>query len=685
MSEHTIDKYQSLGQLPSQLTRPPRKYRTRQDPLAPYWKLIEERLAADKKLRPFAILDWLTQKSADPANGLPPVSSGMRRTLERRIRAWKIEHRVEQEVIFPQIHHPGDLIAFDFVVLNELRITIDRQPFDHMVFHSVLTYSNWEYVHLCHSESFEALSTGLQDALHRAGGVPQRVRSDSLTAAVNNLSDDREFNPRYQELLAHYGLQGHRINVRKPHENGDVESSHGHFKQRLDQALRLRGSRDFADRDAYVRFLRELVERTNQTREAQLQEERGVLRWLPAVRLQAHQVLRLKVPDDCVLRVKQNSYSVCSSYIGLQLEVQVHQDHLELWHDHRLCERLPRLSGKGKESIDFRHVIDSLVRKPGAFLNYKYREHMYPTIRFRMAFDHWSSHSSESQAVKRYLTLLKLAKDEGLSKVDDALRACFASGTPLNIEAIESLVKSPAQIPNPLHVHVNEPDLELFDSLLPHIKEYVYEDSHSHSASIPCPGQVGDEACLAASFAAYDEHVGAPGAAARAAEIGAATVRLGGPTGSAWSHGAVHDVPDAGAATAASQTRLGVGEDDQEAVESRGADHRRPGLRAAEPRGDGGAVHAVGGTLRTRERAAQQQPEVFQVGPNLQGPAHDASRDRPSDSSLGDHRAEYREHTVRGGQGTASAIWSHSDSRTQQRPIIAEFGPAILIVANELI
>ena len=111
----------------------------------------------------------------------------MRRTLERRIRAWKIEHRVEQEVIFPQIHHPGDLIALDFVTLNELRITIDRQPFDHMVFHAVLTYSNWEYVHLCHSESFESLSTGLQDALHRAGGVPQRVRSDSLTAAVNKL------------------------------------------------------------------------------------------------------------------------------------------------------------------------------------------------------------------------------------------------------------------------------------------------------------------------------------------------------------------------------------------------------------------------------------------------------------------------------------------------------------------
>lgn len=197
MSEHTIDRYQDLDQLPSQLPRPPRKYRTRKDPLAPYWSLIEERLTTDSRLRPFAVLDWLTQRSEDPANGLP-----------------------------------------------------------------------------------------------------QRVRSDSLSAAVNNLSDDREFNPRYKELLKHYGLQGHRINVRKPHENGDVESSHGHFKQRLDQALLLRGSRDFASRDDYLQFLRDLIRRTNQARETQLREERAVLRSLPAERLRSHKVLSLTVSDS---------------------------------------------------------------------------------------------------------------------------------------------------------------------------------------------------------------------------------------------------------------------------------------------------------------------------------------------------------------------------------------------------
>ena len=109
--------------------------------------------------------------------------------------------------------------------------------------------------------------------LHRAGGVPRRVRSDSLSAAVNNLSDDREFAASYRDLLEYYGLQGHRINVRKPHENGDVESSHGHFKDALDQALRLRESRDFDSVDNYVTFVRQLTTRRNASREKAFREE----------------------------------------------------------------------------------------------------------------------------------------------------------------------------------------------------------------------------------------------------------------------------------------------------------------------------------------------------------------------------------------------------------------------------
>ncbi len=168
-------------------------------------------------------------------------------------------------------------------------------------------------------DPLEALSAGLQDALHRAGGVPRRVRSDSLSAAVNNLSDDKEFATAYRALLAHYGVQGHRINVRKPHENGDVESSHGHLKDALDQALRLRGSRDFATAEDYMALVRQLVHRRNDERAARFREEVAALRPLPLHRRGTSTSIFVSVKSDSVIRVKRNIYSVSSKYIGLQL------------------------------------------------------------------------------------------------------------------------------------------------------------------------------------------------------------------------------------------------------------------------------------------------------------------------------------------------------------------------------
>ncbi|MCS7469198.1 IS21 family transposase [Stieleria sp. ICT_E10.1] len=327
MSEKTVRKYRDSNVLPSQIERPQRTYRTRNDPLEQFWPEVQERLENDHRLKPYALLQWLQQKynSADDDTIVP---DSIRRTLERRVQNWKLQNDVNKEVIFPQIHHPGDVVAFDFVDLNCLKVTIAGKQFDHKLFHAVLTYSNWEHVHICHSESFEALATGLQDALHLAGGVPKRVRSDSLSAAVNNLSSDKEFAKQYQNLLSHYGLQGHRINVRKPQENGDVESSNGHIKTAIDQSLRLRGNRDFGDHSQYRDFLLEVVGQRNFKRDVKLLEEVAQFRSLPAQRVATYTTLDRNVKSDCVLRIKRNSYSVSSKYIGLAVEIQIHQDHV---------------------------------------------------------------------------------------------------------------------------------------------------------------------------------------------------------------------------------------------------------------------------------------------------------------------------------------------------------------------
>lgn len=510
MSERTIRKYRDEGILPSQRTRPPRDYRTRQDPLEPFWPEIEELLRRDPQLRPFALLDWLKQKYNPPAGGLGEVviTDSIRRTLERRVQKWKLQQDIQREVTFPQVHHPGDIIAFDFVVLNGLGVTIAGRPFQHMLFHAVFTYSNWEYVHLCHSESFEALATGLQDALHVAGGVPQRVRSDSLSAAVNNLSEDKAFAKQYQGLLDHYGLQGHRINVRKPHENGDVESSHGHLKSWLDQVLRLRGSRDFTDQQEYVEFLRQVVARRNESRVVPFRKECEALERLPRQRVSTFTTARVTIKSDCILRVKRNIYSVSSKYVGLKLDVLIHQDHLELWYQNEYLECLPRLFGQGKERINFRHVIDSLIRKPGAFANYKYVHHLYPTTRFRMAYDQLLARHAERTAVKQYLKILHAAKHEGLDLVDDVLRWFLAEGKTIVAEAILDAVQNRQEIPGPTDVNVESPDLGTFDSLLSHKDVYDETTTQIDGQEVEYPGARLEETCrLEAQFEAYDRHV----------------------------------------------------------------------------------------------------------------------------------------------------------------------------------
>ena len=177
-------------------------------------------------------------------------------------------------MFFDQVHHPGRLCASDFTHCEQLNVTIAGQPFGHLIYHFVLTYSNWEAGTVCFSESFESLSQGLQDALWELGGVPRLHRTDRLTAAVNNLGDRDLFHERYRALLAHYGLTPQAIGARKAHENGDAEQSHNRFKQAIDQALLLRGSRDFDERAAYERFLRVVFAQRNSGRTERFAEER---------------------------------------------------------------------------------------------------------------------------------------------------------------------------------------------------------------------------------------------------------------------------------------------------------------------------------------------------------------------------------------------------------------------------
>lgn len=266
LDRKTARKYRQPAPLPSEVSMK-HTWRTRQDPFDEVWPWVEEQLKDNPGLEAKTLFGAL--QKLHPGD----FPDGQLRTLQRRVKQWRAEHGPAREVFFAQVHHPGRLAASDFTHCSELGVTLVGLPFDHLIYHFVLTYSNWESGTVCFAESFESLSDGLQNALAELGGVPQLHRTDALTAAVPPGSDRPTFQRRYQALLRHYGLQGQSINPTKSHENGDVEQSHRQFKRALDQALMLRGSRDFASRAAYEAFLRQLWSQRNRGRQTRLAEE----------------------------------------------------------------------------------------------------------------------------------------------------------------------------------------------------------------------------------------------------------------------------------------------------------------------------------------------------------------------------------------------------------------------------
>ena len=461
MDEKTARKYRDLGKLPSELESWPRMWRTRKDPFADVWEEVQENLEISPGLQANTLFAWLQQRY--PGR----FSNGQLRTLQRRIRHWRADAGPPKEVFFSQTHYPGRLGASDFTHMTSLNVTLAGQPFDHMVFHFVLTYSNWETVSICFSESFESLSEGLQQALWELGGAPRRHRTDRLSAAVNNLSDRKEFTRRYQALMDYYGLVMEKINPREAHENGDAEQSHNRFKQAVDQALQLRGSRDFRDRAVYERFLREVRDQRNAGREKLLAEERAALAPLPSGRLESYKRARLRVDPGSVIHVGRNAYSVHSRLVGEKVDVRLYAEHLEVWYGGRVIEQIPRLRGQGKHLINYRHVIDSLVRKPGAFENYKYREDMFPTSRFRMAYDALRE-TAPSRASREYLRILELAARENESLVDDALRVLFEEDQPITFEAVKERIERREAARPATEVQVELTTLSSFDVLFQH-------------------------------------------------------------------------------------------------------------------------------------------------------------------------------------------------------------------------
>jgi hypothetical protein len=350
--------------------------------------------------------------------------------------------------------------------MGDLAVTLGGVPFPHLLFHLVFVYSNVEAVRVCFAETFEALVEGLEGALWALGGVPRQHRTDHLGAAIKPLDADgqAQVRERYAAVMRHYGLEPTTNNLGVAHENGDIEQAHHRFKEAADQALRARGSRDFADRAAYERFLAELVRRRNATREARWAEERAALRPLPATPLAPCREVYARVSRFSTIHILRNTYSVPARLIGATLLVRVRAEMLELYRGTTRLLLLPRLAGHGRHRIDYRHVIWSLVRKPGAFANYRYHDDLFPSLAFRRAYDALATGRPE-RADREYVRVLHLAASTSEAEVEAAVTLLLEQGTAPTLDAVRELVR----VPGPAAVPPLAPaalDLGVYDRLL---------------------------------------------------------------------------------------------------------------------------------------------------------------------------------------------------------------------------
>ena len=459
-------------QLPSQQRQP--RGRRRPDPLVPYWdKEIVPLLRATPGLRPITVLHEMKRRHS-------AFSDGLRRTLERRIRLWQALHGPEREVIFRQEHPPGQQGLSDFTHGAEFGVTIAGVPFDHLLYHFCLAFSNWEHAHVVlGGESFVALAEGLQNALWALGGTPLEHRSDSLSAAFRNLEHDaaEDLTRRYEALCAHYGMAPTRNNPGVAHENGSVEGPHAHLKMALKQELLLRGSSDFTDLDSYRRFVDELVGRANAGRRKLLEIEREKLQPLPPRRTDDFEEELVSVTRNGGFILRHVFYTAPSQLIGHRLRVRLYDDRLECFLGGTQVltlsrGRRPRGTDRLGHVVNYRHVIHALRRKPMALLNLVYRDQLFPREAYRRAWDTLIATRPARQACQTMVGLLALAHDRACeAELAGALESILDAGEVPDLSDLQRrFLPDPIAVPE---VTVTLPAAVAYDALLSTSQEWV--------------------------------------------------------------------------------------------------------------------------------------------------------------------------------------------------------------------
>jgi len=464
ISRATAYRIEKEARLPSQI-RPPRD-RRRPDPLEHIFEAeVVPLIKAAPGIRVVAVYNEMLRRH-------PELSTGIRRTLERRIRSWRAVHGEAQEVIFRQTHEPGRLGLSDFTDMGSLGVTIAGQPLDHLLYHFRLVWSGFEHAHvILGGESFVALAEGLQNALWSLSGSPLYHRSDSLSAAFRNLDADAktDLTHRYEALCAHYRMTPTRNNKGVAHENGSIESSHGHLKNAIRDALLMRGTRDFGDLVSYRAFIDEIISRRNAAHGKRIDAERTHLQALPDRRTTDFEEVIVTVSSTGGFALRKVFYTVPSRLIGHRLRVRLFDERLDVFIGGTHLLTLPRgrahANGKHDQVVNYHHVIHSLRKKPMALLGLVYRDKLFPRAEYRRAFDVLIEQLPDKQACKIAVELLALAHDRGCEReLAEEIARVLDDGKLPDLAALRAVFgPDPNKLPT---VHVQLASLNGYEALI---------------------------------------------------------------------------------------------------------------------------------------------------------------------------------------------------------------------------
>jgi hypothetical protein len=450
ISERSARRIDDNDALPSQ--RPARSWRTREDPLTVVWDAeVIPLLRTDALLNAVTLLEELQRRH--PGR----YDTSVLRTLQRRMRQWRALHGAERDIYFAQEHPPGRLGLSDFTVCDELGVEIDGAAFPHRLYQFALAHSGWRHAEVSvGGESFIALSAGLQAALWRLGGVPEEHRTDSLSAAFNNLAEQETLTRRYDDLCRHYGMRASRCNPGQSNETA------------LDQALRLRGSRAFDDRAGYETFVDLIVQRFNTRATKKLAVERPMLKSLPTRRTAEYEELPARVSKYAIFTVKGAQYSAPSQLIGHRLMVRQYAQHIECWLGGQCVLKRPRATHcdgqRHPRDIDYRHLVAALRRKPGAFARWVLRDAVFPRVVYRQTWERLAAARPEREACRTMVGLLVLAADGHEAQLADELEQLIELDQLPDLHALTELLAPPtSEVPD---VVVELPSLAGYDELI---------------------------------------------------------------------------------------------------------------------------------------------------------------------------------------------------------------------------